>query len=375
MNTIHHSIEATEYAIHLNRQAGWLRIHSPHVFRPERRGFCRLIIDKAVMIPSVLSAGIDLSISTLRLQFELDCDIAELSKNFADALRAAQALDAAGVRSAPRWDMLAAFRTKVGVTFWEARTPTLSRLDLRWSPNPANHLNLILVIEQLAQIPGVQACRMGYWPHRLLMDYDASAVTAFDLLYEARQRWADSDSIVDTRYGNAAGRKKQEAAGLRRIPYFFLAGGCFVLTLGGLLLPGVPTVPFLVATSFFLARASSALHERLLNAPVLGHVLCEWERYRGLSAASKGTLVQMSSALVLLSVALDPLDPIALALTLLFASIAFYSTSRIPQVPLSAGGQEDSVPEKETCDCSDGEASIVAPTSDYSTEEQYSAMS
>jgi uncharacterized membrane protein YbaN (DUF454 family) len=128
--------------------------------------------------------------------------------------------------------------------------------------------------------------------------------------------------------------EKSDVPGFRRIPDLALAGSCFLLTLAGLILPGIPTVPFLVATSFFLGRSSPRLHARLLRSPVLGTVLREWERYRGLSPESKNKLMTMSLAILLLSAALDPLDPVAITLTMLFSMLAFYGLNRIPTVSL-----------------------------------------
>jgi hypothetical protein len=45
-------------------------------------------------------------------------------------------------------------------------------------------------------------------------------------------------------------------------------------------------------------------------------------------------LRKLSLGLVILSAALDPLDPVALGFTLLFGSLSLYGIQRVPAVPL-----------------------------------------
>ncbi|MCE9607091.1 MAG: YbaN family protein [Planctomycetia bacterium] len=69
--------------------------------------------------------------------------------------------------------------------------------------------------------------------------------------------------------------------GMRRVLYLAAAGLFFGLSIVGILLPGVPTVPFLLLTSFFLLRSSPALNERLLRARSCGPGLRDGHRQRG----------------------------------------------------------------------------------------------
>ena len=50
----------------------------------------------------------------------------------------------------------------------------------------------------------------------------------------------------------------------------------------GILLPGVPTTPFLLAASYCFIRSSPRLHRWLRRSPVLGKVLHDWEVHRGI---------------------------------------------------------------------------------------------
>jgi uncharacterized membrane protein YbaN (DUF454 family) len=55
-----------------------------------------------------------------------------------------------------------------------------------------------------------------------------------------------------------------------------LAGLSLVLAVIGILLPVMPTVPFLVVAAWAAARSSPRLHGWLLTHPRFGHLLRDW---------------------------------------------------------------------------------------------------
>ncbi len=66
------------------------------------------------------------------------------------------------------------------------------------------------------------------------------------------------------------------------LAYFFL-----ILALIGILLPGLPTVPFLLLTAWFSAKGSDRLHNWLYTHPKLGKLLIDWEQQGAISRTSK----------------------------------------------------------------------------------------
>ena len=72
------------------------------------------------------------------------------------------------------------------------------------------------------------------------------------------------------------------------LAYFFLA-----LAILGILLPGLPTVPFLLLTAWFAARGSDRLHSWLYAHPQLGKLLIDWEQEKAVSRTSKVIAVSM----------------------------------------------------------------------------------
>lgn len=69
---------------------------------------------------------------------------------------------------------------------------------------------------------------------------------------------------------------------------FFLA-----LAIVGVVLPGVPTVPFLLLAAWFAARGSDRLHRWLLAHPRFGKMLADWQTQRAIPRSSKVVAVLM----------------------------------------------------------------------------------
>ena len=68
---------------------------------------------------------------------------------------------------------------------------------------------------------------------------------------------------------------------LKRAVHLLIAGFFFVLGVLGAVLPGLPATPFLLLTSYFLARSSPRLNDRLLRSRFLGPILRDWQDHGG----------------------------------------------------------------------------------------------
>lgn len=70
---------------------------------------------------------------------------------------------------------------------------------------------------------------------------------------------------------------------------FWFSGAIIALTLGvvGIILPLLPTVPFLLLAAFCFARSSETLHNWLLNHPRFGPPIHDWNQNGAVSKAAK----------------------------------------------------------------------------------------
>ena len=64
----------------------------------------------------------------------------------------------------------------------------------------------------------------------------------------------------------------------------------------GVVLPGLPTTPFLILAAWFFARSSEKWHQRLLQSELFGPLLRNWEQRRCISLQAK--LVALLSMLL-----------------------------------------------------------------------------
>lgn len=90
--------------------------------------------------------------------------------------------------------------------------------------------------------------------------------------------------------------------GIRRIIYFVLAGLFLLFGLIGVVLPGIPTTPFLLLMSYFLIRASPKLHALTLQVPIIGPAIRDWDQQRAVRSRTK--LVAYAMVLVVLGLSL-----------------------------------------------------------------------
>ncbi len=72
-----------------------------------------------------------------------------------------------------------------------------------------------------------------------------------------------------------------------------------LLGLIGVVLPGLPTTPFVLLAAACYAKASPRLHAWLLNHRLTGPMLRDWEAHRSLTRRTK--LISVGSMLVMVS--------------------------------------------------------------------------
>lgn len=79
---------------------------------------------------------------------------------------------------------------------------------------------------------------------------------------------------------------------------------CVALAAIGVILPLLPTVPFLLLAAFFFARSSSRLHNWLLSHPGFGPVIEDWNRSGAIRPRAKRLATLSVAAVIILSLLL-----------------------------------------------------------------------
>jgi uncharacterized membrane protein YbaN (DUF454 family) len=96
-------------------------------------------------------------------------------------------------------------------------------------------------------------------------------------------------------------REPQATHALKRT--LLTAAGILALGLGllGVVLPGLPTTPFVLLAAACFAKASPRLHRWLTHHRYLGPMVRDWEAHRSLPLRVKWIAISMMGAMVLLS--------------------------------------------------------------------------
>lgn len=115
---------------------------------------------------------------------------------------------------------------------------------------------------------------------------------------------------------------------LIRLPSLLLAYLFLGLALAGILLPGLPTVPFLLLAAWFAARGSERLHRWLYAHPNFGSLLRDWEQQGAVSRRSKGVAVLLLGMSWALMYSRSDNPWLLGGLALLFVAVAVFLLSR-----------------------------------------------
>ncbi len=122
----------------------------------------------------------------------------------------------------------------------------------------------------------------------------------------------------------------------RRLLRLVAAGLFFTLAMLGAILPGLPTTPFLLLTSYFLAKSSPRLHRALLNSRFFGPILVDWQVHRGVRRHIKVKAMVAVTAAVCMSVYFAGY---ALAPTTLIAALAAVGVVVIWRLPTATANR------------------------------------
>jgi uncharacterized membrane protein YbaN (DUF454 family) len=212
------------------------------------------------------------------------------------------------------------------------------------------------LLEQLATHEGVTALSCDLSSGRCTIswaDSATSASTASAAFVEAiragraaevsqpawrRPLWSRQKSRTDLRRPATAaavataGKAALFVRGPKRLLFLAAGAGSTVMTVVGLIVPGIPTVPFLLASSYFLARSSPRAHAALLATPMFGTILREWDAHEALSRTSKNRLMVFTFVIIGTTVVIAKASPVALGMMAIIAPACIYSIVRLPEI-------------------------------------------
>lgn len=326
----------TEFDIDL--QGGSIVVRDSRVFQPARRDFCLRLLEAAVRQPDVLTARIDLAANTCRLDFGAKSrSTRELAAAFAAAV--GQALEPLEHRGEPAWrgstgdtSTLTAYPAERGASVWETAATGTERVRLRHHTLANSYVRRARLAATAQNLAGVRRCDAGVWTPVLTIDLEPNSRPIDQIIGDLERLRTSLGNAAADGAGTPAAPPVMISGG-RRALNAVLGGGFLGLTGVALMIPGMPTMPFLFAASYYLARSSPQFDGMLHRTAIIGPVLTEWEMYYGLSARSKRRLIGLTTVILLATVVLFPVPVIGTTLMLAVFALSVHSVVRIPGLP------------------------------------------
>jgi len=117
---------------------------------------------------------------------------------------------------------------------------------------------------------------------------------------------------------------------------FWILIGCFSVVCGvaGIVLPLVPTTPFMLLAAFAFARSSPRLYNKLLSHPHFGPMIRNWRRDGSIDKRSKALALIVMAACVCISLYIRVPDYLMLIQVLILGAVATFILTR-PTAPRS----------------------------------------
>ena len=107
-----------------------------------------------------------------------------------------------------------------------------------------------------------------------------------------------SGRLVGNYQATAVSQSPVTTTGWRRAVYLLLAAITFACSIVGVVLPGIPTTPFLLLTSYCLVRSSKRLHNRLLRSRMFGDLLINWQEHRRIRRSTRNKALVLTLTII-----------------------------------------------------------------------------
>ncbi|MBV8557030.1 MAG: DUF454 family protein [Planctomycetaceae bacterium] len=325
--------------------SGVVELHDLRMFRSGREAFCRALVEAAVTTGWALRATVCLTSATCRLEFEPGrFDRAELASRVVSAVRTATLAACAGTAELPGlrqgWTTLTALALATGPSVWEASCDGPGRVVLRHRVILEMPWLAARLARALRDLPGVRACRDRSWSARVVVACDerrpgmvAGLVTAAEaaLRREALDAQASPVAVIEDA-GAAAEGAPEAPAGSSQALELALAGSSFALAVAGVLLPGIPSAPFLMLTAHHLIRSSPTVHHWLLRIPRVGDLIRKLEAPGGLKLDRRLLLKAIGLGLLAAAAFLIIHPPLPLVIALELGLMAFFGLNELEEL-------------------------------------------
>jgi hypothetical protein len=115
----------------------------------------------------------------------------------------------------------------------------------------------------------------------------------------------------------------------------FFGGISLALGFLGMLLPVLPTTPFLILSAYFFSKGSKSAHSWILSRPYFGKIIKDWENYGVIRKKAKIQAVLAILVFFTFSIIFTELAFVKISLCLIGPAIIYFIISRPSRITIS----------------------------------------
>ncbi len=329
--------EADPRSVHWNEAESRFMMEDARIVTRGNRVFCLRLIEVLVRTGKARAAHLDFSGHRLAVEFtDRSTTRSEAARVLGESIRLAsipvhsgELFESVPVRQ--NWDAFAFFADadrRPTIWWWIEPESGQARLGGNGLKSPGVDSRSWSEL-----IPGVRSSRPCRLSKGVNLRFDKDRADLWNIV-------ASIDELcraVDARNANQASRTAVSSSPASRVLHLGLATCSMTCAVVGILIPGVPTVPFVLLTSYHLAKSSDTIHAIFRQTPLFGSLGEDWEHGRFIRTKNKIWLISISTGVLVLSVSLTQPGGVAL---MTIATIYSLTTASVLVMPGSPSGNK-----------------------------------
>ena len=125
---------------------------------------------------------------------------------------------------------------------------------------------------------------------------------------------------------------------MRELNYGILTLASFGMAWVGLIVPGIPTVPFVLLTAHFALQASPKLRARVMKSKMFGQMIRDWQEFGAISRRVQIEAYLLTLVIIVVGIIFSPPIPIVYAGMAFGSVLGLYAVSQIPVIDSTEEG-------------------------------------
>ncbi len=169
----------------------------------------------------------------------------------------------------------------------------------------------------------------------------ATTTSEFTMVNESRNDASlavkqDSSVIVDSR---TFSRRLSVQKRLREWGYGILTIASFGMAWVGLIVPGIPTVPFVLLTAHFALQASPKLRARVVKSRMFGQMIRDWQEHGAIRRSVQIEAYLLTLLIIVVGLIFSPPVPIIYVGMAFGSVLGLYAVAQIPVIESNEDGE------------------------------------